>query len=79
MSRVLFFSFVYVTVLQSYHPALLPADVGGTEVLDHQTLLLHVKAPEPLTWLVPTSTLRLQHTPAGKQTRLPCYIRYTTL
>ncbi|TNN79655.1 hypothetical protein EYF80_010029 [Liparis tanakae] len=30
-----------VTVLQTHRPALLPADVGGVEVLDGQTLLLH--------------------------------------
>lgn len=48
---------LYGTVLQTHRPALLPADVGGVEVLDGQTLLLHVKAPQPLTRLVPTSTL----------------------
>ena len=64
-----------VYVLQSYLSALLAADVGGVEVLDGQTLLLHVEAPQPLTRLVPTSALRLQHTPAMKTPpRLHCYI-----
>lgn len=56
----------------AYRPALLPADVGGVEVLDGQTLLLHVEAPQPLTCLLTASTLGLQHTPAGKTSRLLC-------
>lgn len=48
---------VYVSVLQTHRPAFFPADIGGIEVLDGQTLLLHVEAPQPLTELLPTSTL----------------------
>lgn len=47
---------LYLSVLQTHHPALHPADVGGVEVLDVQTLLLHDEAPQPLTWLFPTRT-----------------------
>lgn len=53
---------------QSHRPALVPADVGGVEVLDGQTLLLHVEAPQPLTRLLPTGTLRLQRTPSLQDT-----------
>ncbi len=78
-SFVFFFAAVYVTVLQTYRLALLPADVGGAEVLNRETLLLHVEAPQPLTWLLPASTLGLQHTPAGKTTWLYSYNRQNLL
>lgn len=51
----------------THHPALVLADVGGAELLDRQTLLFHVEAPQPVSWLTAASALGLQHTPAQKQ------------
>lgn len=52
---------------ETHHSALLPADVEGVQILNTQTLLVHVEAPQPLAWLASTTALRLKHTPAEKQ------------
>jgi len=52
-----------VLICETHISSLLTADVGWIEKLDGQALLLHVKAPQPLIFLIPTHTLTTQVTP----------------
>lgn len=53
----------------TYGPALLSADVGWCDGLYSQTLLLHIKTPQPLISLFPTSTLATLTTPETDRKR----------